>query len=77
MPAINSILRARLQRSVHEDSPVEAQRALAEILDNHRAAGHGVREGLHNGRPAWHVVTVSGNAYAVFWISEIDEGSLA
>ena len=75
MPAINSILRARLQPSVHEDTIASAERAMADIIDNHRAAGHAVREGVHNGRPAWHVVTLSGNAYAVFWISEVDEGS--
>ena len=75
MPAINYILRAQLQRSVHEDSAHDAQRALADILDNHRAAGRAVHEGLHNGRPAWHVITNSGNAYGVFWISEADEGT--
>ena len=75
MPAINSILQQRVQSSVHEDSTAEAERALAEILENHRAAGHGVREGLHEGRPAWHVITSSGNSYAVFWISERDEAS--
>ena len=77
MPAINSILRAELQRSVCEDSAVDAERALTEILENHRAAGRTVREGLHNGRPAWHVVTLSGGAYAVFWISDLDEGARA
>jgi len=77
MPAINSILRAELQRSVHEDSAEDAERALSEILENHRAAGRTVREGVHNGRPAWHVVTLSGGAYAVFWISEVDEGAWA
>ena len=77
MPAINSILREQLQRSVHEDSAHDAERALAEILDNHCAAGRAVREGLHNGRPAWHVITHSGNAYAVFWISDADEGTWA
>ena len=77
MPAINSILKMRLQRSVHEDSSAAAEGALADILDNHRAAGHAVREGMHNGRPAWHVVTVHGNAYAVFWISDGDEGACA
>lgn len=77
MPAINSIFRARLQRSVHEDSELDAQRALSEIIENHRAAGYTVQEGLHNGRPAWHVVTLSGAAYAVFWISDGDEGSAA
>ena len=77
MPAINSILRTHLQRSVHEDSEHDAERALADILDNHRAAGRTVHQGRHNGRPAWHVVTVSGGAYAVFWISEIDEGAWA
>jgi hypothetical protein len=75
MPTVNSILHERLQRSVEEDSPEAAERALADILDNHRAAGHAVHEGVHNGRPAWHVVTVAGSAYAVFWISDADEGS--
>lgn len=69
MPAIHSILHQKLQSSVHEDSKLDAERALAEILENHRAAGRTVREGLHDGRPAWHVVTVSGGPYAVFWIS--------
>jgi hypothetical protein len=75
MPAINSILGARLQHSVHEDSSEAAERALDDILDNHRAAGHQVQKGLHNGRPAWHVVSMSGSAYACFWISESDEGA--
>ena len=76
MPAINSILREQLQRSVHEDSAQDAELALAEILENHRAAGRAIREGLHNGRPAWHVITLSGGAYGVFWISDLDEGAL-
>jgi hypothetical protein len=76
MPAINSILRERLQQSVHEDSRAEAERALAEILENHRVAGHDVREGVHDGRPAWHVLTATGDPYAVFWISDVDEGLL-
>lgn len=75
MPAINAILRTELQRSVVEDSVADAERALSEILENHRAAGRTVCEGLHNGRPAWHVTTVSGGAYAVFWISDLDEGA--
>jgi hypothetical protein len=77
MPTIHSILRARLQESVHEASTVDAERALDEIIENHRAAGRTVSEGLHDGRPAWHVVTESGAAYAVFWISDADEGPLA
>jgi hypothetical protein len=77
MASINSIFRHQLQRSVHEDSAHDAEVALAEILDNHRAAGRTVREGLHNGRPAWHVVTMTGGAYAVFWISDLDEGAWA
>jgi hypothetical protein len=77
MPIIHSILGARLQQSVREDSADDAERALDEIIENHRAAGRTVREGLHDGRPAWHVVTESGSAYAVFWISDADEGSPA
>lgn len=77
MPSINSILRRQLQRSVHEDSVQAAEMALAEILENHRAAGRTVSEGLHNGRPAWHVITISGGPYAVFWISDLDEGAWA
>lgn len=74
MAAINSILRERLQQSLHVDSHAEAERALAEILENHRVAGHTVREGIHDGRPAWHVLAANGDPYAVFWISDADEG---
>ena len=55
--------------AVEEDTFEDAERALADILENHRAAGRTVREGLHAGHPAWHVVTVNGNAYAVFWLT--------
>jgi len=69
MPTIHTLLHERLEESVQEDSFPDAERALDEIIENHRAAGRTVREGLHDGRPAWHVVTETGAAYAVFWIS--------
>jgi hypothetical protein len=67
---IHSILRAAVRQAYLQDSPEEAERNLAEILENHRAAGRWVQEGLHDGRPAWHVFTESGGRYAVFWIAD-------
>jgi hypothetical protein len=75
MPTIHSLLRAVAQAGIHEESMASAELALAEILANHQAAGHEVREGLHDGRRAWHVTTAAGAPLAVFWITE--EGALA
>jgi hypothetical protein len=70
---IHSILRADVHERLPQESCEDAERALAEILENHRAAGRAVYEGLHDGRPAWHVITSSGGRYAVFWIVEADD----
>ena len=74
MPTIHSLLRAVAQAALHEESLASAHVTLAEIIANHRAAGHEVQEGLHDGRRAWHVSTPHGDPLAVFWITE--EGAL-
>lgn len=66
---IHSLAPSGVSTAVEEDSFEDAERALAEILDNHRAAGRTVQEGAHEGHPAWHVVTINGSAYAVFWLT--------
>ena len=66
---IHSLILGGVTTTVEEDSFDDGERALAEILENHRAAGRTVREGLHDGHPAWHVVTVDGSDYAVFWLT--------
>ncbi len=73
MPTIHSLLRAVAQEDIHEESMASAELALADIIANHRAAGHAVQEGLHDGRRAWHVTSATGKPLAVFWITETGE----